>query len=329
MASTDDTSNFFKRADYSEEYWDRYLAARPEYDQPFYQCIYDYHQSHNGLTETALDVGTGPGQVAAELSSRFSRVIATDINTTHLSVAEHRLGPLITSHNKKKVSLVQCSAEDTANTLAPCSTDLIAAAECLPLIDADRAIEAFSRVLKPHGTLAIWFYGRPIFAEPEFAKTCQPLLESILDLSFGKVIKKVEGPELRAGWKRATDRMASFLDDVDLRGDEWRDVERWKWNSEHAMPFYGPEACDFEITSSSAVGPEEKVIERQEAGFWERRWDLEGVKRFVQVNLPTFDEKSRDERVESKYQELEVAMGGEGAIRKITWPVVLILASKK
>ena len=130
MASIEDTSNFFKRVDFNEECWNNYLAARPQYDQPFYQSIYDYHQSHYGFSEMAHDVATGPGQVAAELSNHFSRVIASDINSTHLAVAD--------AH-------------------PPCSVDLIAAAECLPLIDATRATQSFSTVLRPNGTLAIWF----------------------------------------------------------------------------------------------------------------------------------------------------------------------------
>ncbi|KAL8831004.1 MAG: hypothetical protein Q9170_005489 [Blastenia crenularia] len=325
MTSISDTSNFFKRADYNEDYWNNYLAARPDYDQPFYQTIYDYHRSHKGLTETAHDVATGPGQVAAELSSHFNHVVASDVNPTHLAVAEHRLGSIISS---QKVSLLQCSAEEIADKYPPCSADLIAAAECLPLMDANKVIQSFSTVLKPNGTLAIWFYGRPIFAEPKYADKCQPLLESILDLSFAKVIKG-GGPQHKAGWKRATDRMTSFLDDVELKSDVWHDVERRKWNSKHAMPFYGPEACDFEISPSSAIGSEEKVVEKDEAGFWQRRWDLAGVKRFVSVNLPTFDENDRNEQVEGKYEKLGQAMGGNGAVRRITWPVVLILASKK
>ena len=325
MASTEDTSNFFKRTDYNEEYWNNYLAARPQYDQAFYQSVYQYHQAHSGLTETAHDVATGPGQVAAELSRHFSRVVASDINPSHLTIAEHRLGSLVSS---QKVSLVRCTAEELADTYPPCSTDLIVAAECFALLDASRAIKAFSTVLRPNGTLAIWFYGRPIFAEPEYATKCQPLLESILDLSFSKVVKG-GGPQHRAAMKRATNRMASFLDDIELNGDVWRDVERRKWNSNRAMPFYGPEACDLEIELSSAIGPEEKVVETEDASFWERRWDMAGAKQFVIANLPTFDEKDLDERVRSKYQELEQAMGGEGSVRKITWPVVLILASKK
>ncbi len=328
MASNEDTSNFFKRADYNEDYWNSYLAARPHYDAPFYQSIYDYHGASNGLTETAHDVATGPGQVAAELSRHFDHVVASDTNATHLAVAGHRLGPLVSSD---QVTLVQCPAEEVATAHPPGTVDLITAAECLPLIDAERALEAFATVLRPRGTLAIWFYGRPVFAEPEYATACQPLLASILDRSFGPLIRG-GGLQHRAGWKRATDRMTSFLDDVELPADVWGAVERRKWNAEFPMPFYGPEACDFDIapaSSSSRVGAAEKVVHVRDRGFWERQWDLPAVRRFVRVNLPTFDEREQDEGLEGLYEKLGQAMGGEGAVRKITWPVVLILASKK
>lgn len=195
-------------------------------------------------------------------------------------------------------------------------------------MDATSAIDAFARLLKPNGTLAVWFYGRPFFAEPEYAGKCQPLLASILDLSFSKIIKKT-GPQAKAGWKRGTDRMASFLDDIELKSDVWQDVQRRKWNANHPMPFYGPEACDFAVEPSSAVAVGDTVVEKQDAGFWEKRWDLAGVRRFVMANLPGFDQAERAEGVEAKYEELGQAMGGEGAVRKISWPVVLILASRR
>ena len=198
----------------------------------------------------------------------------------------------------------------------------------MPLMDATSAIDAFARLLKSNGTLAVWFYGRPFFAEPEYAGKCQPLLASIFDLSFSKIIKKT-GPQAKAGWKRATERMASFLDDIELEGEVWRDVQRRKWNADRPMPFYGPEACDFELEPSSAVAVGETVVTKQDTSFWESRWDLAGVRRFVMANLPGFDQEEVDESVEAKYEELGHAMGGEGAVRKISWPVVLILASKK
>ena len=123
--------------------------------------------------------------------------------------------------------------------------------------------------------------------------------------------------------------MASFLDDVELKSDVWQDVQRWKWNADHPMPFYGPESCDFEIEPSSAVAVGETIVEKQDVGFWASSWDLAGVRRFVTAILPVFDQQERDERVEGWYEELGQAMGGEGAVRKISWPVVLILACKR
>ena len=270
-------------------------------------------------------MGAGPGQVTAELTTHFKHVVASDINTTHLAVAEHRLASLISS---QQVILVPCPAEEIAKIHAQCSADLIAAAECFPLVDAKVAVDAFSQVLRPNGTLAIWFYGRPIFAESEYAGKCQPLLNSILDLQFAKIIKKCP-PQQKTSWERATNRMASWLDDIKLDSDVWRDIERRKWSNQHPMPFYGSEACDFEIVRSTSIAEGERTVEIQDATFWERQWDLAGVKRFVSANLPYFDELEVDDRVEALYKDLERAMDGEDQVRKITWPVVCMLASKK
>jgi trans-aconitate 3-methyltransferase len=325
MAASKDTNNFFKKETYDETYWMNYLLARPEYSASFYNRIYDYHSTHQGGYETAVDIGTGPGQVAAELTQQFQHVLATDSNPTHLEVAAHRLTALITA---KKVSLAECSAEGTADPVSASSVDLITAAECFPLVDAATALQAFRTVLRPRGTVAIWFYGRPAFAEPEFTPTCQPLLDRILDICFTPAIKG-SGPQRKLAWKRATDRMASFLDDVELPASEWEDVRRYKWNTHLPMPFYGAGACNFDITPSSAVAETEIVSMIDDLAIWERGWDVADARRFVLANLPTFDEANEDDTVRGLYKELETAMGGSGAKRKITWPVVLILGSKK
>lgn len=62
-----------------------YARYRPTYPANFYDSIYatadipDY--------DTALDVGTGTGQVAQVLAERFRRVIGTDISSTQLGEA--------------------------------------------------------------------------------------------------------------------------------------------------------------------------------------------------------------------------------------------------
>lgn len=54
------------------------------------------------------------------------------------------------------------------------------------------------------------------------------------------------------------------------------------------------------------------------------------VRRFVDANLPTFKSTvTQDEELEELYRKLEQAMGGEAVKRKIAWPVVLLLASRK
>jgi len=323
-----DTTNLFRVSDYNEAYWDAYLAARPKYTPSFYSLIYAYHDAHSASRAIAHDIGTGPGQVASQLATHFARVIASDNNSTHLAVAAQRLATL---HASQRVAFVESSAETVHAAYAPGSAGLVAAAECLPLLDARAAVSSFARLLRPGGTLAVWFYGRPAFAEPSFAPRCQPLLDEILDGSFAKVIRG-GGPAHRLGWKRATDCMASWLDNVALPVEEWRDVERRKWNPQLSMPFYGPAACDFEMERTSTVREEERVWEERDPGFWAERWRVDEVKRFVAVNLPRFEEekgRKEDEVIEKKYQELEAAMGGKEAERVITWPVVLILATRK
>ena len=323
-----DTANFFRVSDYNEAYWDTYLAARPKYTPSFYSLIYAYHDAHSASRTIAHDIGTGPGQVASQLATHFAQVNASDNNSTHLAVAAQRLATL---HAARKVVFAECSAETVHAAYVPGSADLVAAAECLPLLDAGAAVSSFSRLLRPGGTLAVWFYGRPAFAEPGFAPRCQQLLNEILDVSFAKAIQG-GGPAHRFGWKRATDCMASWLDNVALPAEEWRGVERRKWNPQLSMPFYGPAACDFEVERTSTIGEEERVWEEKDLGFWAERWRADEVKRFVAVNLPRFEEDKagkEDEVMANRYQELEEAMGGKEAERAITWPVVLILATRK
>ena len=312
----------FKHADNNQVYWDNYIAVQPEYDDLFYQSIYKYYELHRGCVSEAHDVATGPGQVAAALTSHFDRVITSDINNTYLSIAKERLKQLIASN---QVELIHLSAEEIAHIYPPSSADMITAAECLPLMDAPKTLQAFSKLLKPSGTLAIWFYGRPIFAESDFAASCQPLFDSLENMMFAKYIKG-SPRERRVGWKRSTDAMASFLDHIQFPDSMWQDVHRRKWNYTHPDALLWTRRM---IQRSSAIGPKEEIVEKEDLTFWERQWKVDDAKRFIMANLPTFEKEKWDENVEETYKELKIAMGGEHAVRNITWPVVLILASRR
>ncbi|KAJ7047034.1 S-adenosyl-L-methionine-dependent methyltransferase [Mycena alexandri] len=330
LDSSTDSQNFFKVEKYDEEYWDAYLTARPNYDDGrFYQRIYDYHKKHNPNPSWNLahDVGTGPGNVAAQLATRFSKVVASDNNATHLAVAQHRLVQL------SRVSFFQAASEDLADHFPNGSVDLVTAAECLPLVDAEVAVDGFARLLRPGGTLAAWFYGRPAFAAsgPDAAR-CQALLDQTFSLAYQQVIRG-GGPGAQQGWKRATTRLVSWLDDVGFPAAQWESVERWKWNTHALMCFYDPEvACDIPVERISYIdAARELVVEERDTNFWAARWDVAAVRRFLDVALPGFKAilETAEPEFGALFSQLEAAMGGPSAIHDITWPVVLILATRK
>ncbi|KAJ7775108.1 S-adenosyl-L-methionine-dependent methyltransferase [Mycena metata] len=328
LDGSSDSQNFFK-VEYDEEYWDAYLAARPKYDDGrFYQRIYDYHKKHNPNPSWNLahDVGTGPAHVAAQLATRFSKVVASDNNATHLAVAQHRLA---SSAELSRISFFEAASEDLAGHFPSGSVDLVTAAECLPLVDAEVTVDGFARLLRPGGTLAAWFYGRPTFAAsgPDAAR-CQSLLDRTFSLAFQRVIRG-GGP----GWERATTRLVSWLDDVGFPAAQWESVERWKWNTHASMCFYDPEvACDFPVERISSIdAARELVVEERDTNFWAKRWDVAGVRRYLYAAVPGIQAilDAAEPELEALFSQLEAAMGGPSAVHDITWPVVLILATRK
>ena len=319
-----DSSNVWKLEANDIAYWDLYLATRPNYSLPFFELMYDYHTSHGSFFDTALDVGTGCGQAIPKLVERFAHVIASDNNAAHITEARRRLAHL----PQQRVSFAVCAGEDLAARYPAASVDFVAAAECMPLMDVDRAIAGFGRLLRPGGTLAMWFYGRPRFAEPPFVATCQPLLDRILDCSFRKVVSG-GGPAKRAAWQRAMRGMNSWLDDVWLPNMQWFDVRRRKWNTHAELPFFGKEACDFEIEKVCRVEAGEEMSEIRDDSFWEMKWDFAGLKDFVEASFPGMKEmQDKDPEIQRLLKEIMAKMGGEGHVRSFTWPVVQVLAAR-
>lgn len=356
----DDTANFFHNPNqYDEAYWDQYLAARPKYDTcGFYDQVFAYHDEHHSPTstssgggyDTAHDVATGPGQVARVLAARgFGHVVASDANAAHLDICRHRnaggsSASETEAETKTKWDFLVSPGEGIADHVPPASADAVFVGEALALMDAGAAINGFARVLKPGGTLAVWFYGRPLFVsadddddtDKEQNEKCQALYDRIVTTLFGRAIKG-GGPAQQTGWKRATDGMAGWFDNVVFSSDTWADVRRRKWNPHGRLCFYDDEACDFPVEPAvrpAVANNEETQAEVVDHDFWAERWDVGEVRRFVEVNLPKFDavagaRGAADAEVEAWYEELGAAMGGPGAKRKIAWPVVLLLASRK
>jgi trans-aconitate 3-methyltransferase len=192
------SKNIFNVTSYNETYWESYLEARPKYTNGnFYEKIFAYHQAHSGYYNVAHDIGTGPGQVAAVLSDRFTHVIASDLNQTHLDVCQHR------NAKKRNISCALCSGEEISSHASAGSADTVFCAEALALMNAEEALNAFAEILKPNGTLAVWYYGRPIFTDPE----CQRIYDEMVSILFGHIIKGGGSPTKTEQWKRTNDIM--------------------------------------------------------------------------------------------------------------------------
>ena len=326
-SNDEDSENFWKVAADDSEFWDAYVSTRPSYSQSFYELMYKHHAAHSSSYAVAHDVGCGAGQVAAELASHFSHVVASDNNDSHIAVAKGRLTP---DFDVSRVSYTLSKGEDLASHHPPASADMIAAAEAIVLMDADSGLRSFAKLLKPRGTLATWFYGRPTFSEPVYFVKGQPILDKIMMLNWVKVIRG-SGPTRVWGFKRCADGMESWLDYVSFPADTWTDVQRLKWNTHGTLPFFGKEACGFEIEPVSNVAEGEKVVVNEDPEFWMNRWDAAALKKYFSVLFPGFKEAigEGDNEIDGLFGELTETMGGEEVVRQFTWPCVLVLATRR
>ncbi|KAJ7230933.1 hypothetical protein C8J57DRAFT_1251495 [Mycena rebaudengoi] len=205
----------------------------------------------------------------------------------------------------------------------PGSLDLITVAEAIALMDMPTALDAFAKVLKPGGTIALWFYGRPHFVSAE-GKTA-PLdvaankaYLALADFMLEPFILDQSGELDRAHAPHA------FLvrRHCGAGGGLGVDIE---------LPFYSPNAGGLDgVVAESAVGAHEVTSALVDREFWGKTWTAEEAKTFLLVSRPDLDPArlETDEGVRL-YRELEQALGGSGVKKPVAWPVVLILAVKK
>ena len=321
-----DSENFWKvEADYTD-FWDEYVSTRPSYDPSFYELVYKHHAAHSCSYDLAHDVGSGAGQVAAELAAHFSHIVASDNDDDHLLVTKRRLAG---SLDGSRISFIHSRGEDLAEKSPASSADMIMAAECLVLMDPSEGLRSFAKILKPGGTLATWFYGRPTFTDPHLFSQGQPLLDDIMVRLWSKVIQG-SGPKRLWGFRRCADAMASWLDYVSFPADTWGDVQRIKYNTHATLPFFGKEACGFDIEPVSNVADGENVVVHNDPNFWMNRWDLDRLKDYFEVLFPGFKEAKGDGDVEidDLYSQLEKLMGGDKVVRDFTWPCSLLVATR-
>lgn len=263
--------------------------------------------------------------MTAALAARFEHVIASEINETHLVVAERRLRP---DFSDQRISYKLSMGEQLAEHYPSGSADLIATAEAMVLMDDQVALQSFAKLLRPGGTLAFWFYGRPTFADPRLHAEAQPLIDALMVRNWTTVIQG-SGPRRLAGFRRAAEGMSSWLDYVRLDPNVWIDVHRIKWNTYGTLPFFGQDACGFAVNSVSRVGGGDKIETIEDRNWWRNDWDVEQLKDYFQVLFPGFKDAvgEGNEDIKAIYEDLQRVMGKGTAA--FTWPVALVMATRK
>jgi hypothetical protein len=102
-------------------------------------------------------------------------------------------------------------------------------------------------MLRPGGTLAIYFYGRPIFPDP--------VCDTIYDRMATRICQSLlpfKGAPGELFHRRGAEGLVSFLDNIALPASEWQNVERHKWNCDYPLLFNSPEGSILSFSRSIA-----------------------------------------------------------------------------
>ncbi|EXM13410.1 Methyltransferase type 11 [Fusarium oxysporum f. sp. vasinfectum] len=194
-----------------------YAAARPTYPASLFKTILGYYH-HEDPHGTLLDLGSGHGIVARELSPRFARAIAIDPSAGMMQQGMQATAQF------SKISFRQGSAEDLS-FLPAHSVDMAVAGESAHWFDYPRVWPELSRVVKSGGSLAFWGYkDNIIIGHPQANKIFERFCYGEGDVSPG-----LEG--LNQYWERpARDILRGLLADVKPPESDWDKIKRITYN---------------------------------------------------------------------------------------------------
>ncbi len=122
-----------------------YAAFRPHYPPELYPILFNQTQAF----DIAWDVGTGNGQVAKELSTRFAQVFASDVSEAQLAQA-----PVL-----EGVRYLIAPAEKTP--IPDHMVQVTTVAQAIHWFDFPLFAKEVKRVSAPNAILAVWGYAFP------------------------------------------------------------------------------------------------------------------------------------------------------------------------
>lgn len=128
-------------ADHFSGHASSYAAFRPRYPAALYEWLTGIAPS----TQLAWDVGTGNGQVAQGLATRFARIVATDPSEKQLAHAAPH----------PRIKFERATYE---TSLADASVQLVTVGQALHWFDLEAFFAEVHRVLQPGGVVAAFAY---------------------------------------------------------------------------------------------------------------------------------------------------------------------------
>ncbi|OJJ07639.1 hypothetical protein ASPVEDRAFT_117139, partial [Aspergillus versicolor CBS 583.65] len=143
--------------EYTTDQGKEYAQSRLDYHPKLYDTVINHHKSTGGGLNALLDVGCGPGNVAAALSKHFTHSTGLDPSEGMIQTARSISG------KNGAIRFEVSTAEELGSSLSPPiadgSIDLITAATAAHWFDMPAFWRAAARVLKPGGSVAIWGSG--------------------------------------------------------------------------------------------------------------------------------------------------------------------------
>ncbi|KAI9048780.1 hypothetical protein LZ554_007611 [Drepanopeziza brunnea f. sp. 'monogermtubi'] len=305
----------FSAPDFS---WDQYVKHRPAYRAPFWARIYDYHASHgSGHFGVAHDVGAGAGIASQELASRFRTVIVSDPNEDYIRAAAARLTASSSPHlglpKEERFTFLRESGEQSSVRTG--TVDVLVVCEAIHFMDIDRAMREFARQLKPGGTLAISYYGRPHVRDDARAR-------SVWDRMFDVWAEgNFERSEV---FRRAFRNGVTGLDNVPFSPEFWEEgARRVKTNTGGRADAFLMSAR-YRDSFPSRLGDGDVVQWVEEDQDWVDEVDLQGLKGVFASFIPA----PADDKIKGLWAEMEDAVKSDKRV-KITWPFVQLLATRR
>lgn len=137
-----------------------YARFRPTYPD----SLIDFLATSVPARRLAWDCGTGSGQAAVALASRFDQILATDPSREQLSRAE--------KHPRVEYRI----GRESESGLENASADLVTAAQAAHWFDLPAFYAEVDRVLRPGGLIAVWSY-QLLTVSPEIDETLMAFYE--------------------------------------------------------------------------------------------------------------------------------------------------------